>query len=147
MHVFAEIYGRQPAWVDFNPGLNDVEAYLRFHDDRCWPSGATVIRHWGTWNAAIEAAGFEPIGPGKQPNHRDGTKTHCKHGHEFTPENTHISIRRGRPVRICRTCQRAANNARYARRVAGPGSKARRRGEIPLKGEPLPPGRPKEKVT
>jgi len=35
--------------------------------------------------------------------------THCKHGHEFTPENTRID---GRGVRLCRTCCRA-RNARY----------------------------------
>lgn len=33
-------------------------------------------------------------------------KTHCKWGHEFTPENTLVP--RGRPTRrICRACQRA----------------------------------------
>lgn len=33
------------------------------------------------------------------------TKTHCKHGHEFTPENTYI---RPTGARQCRTCNRAA---------------------------------------
>jgi hypothetical protein len=34
-------------------------------------------------------------------------KTHCPHGHEYTPENTKISMngkRRGTPSRLCRTC-------------------------------------------
>jgi hypothetical protein len=35
-------------------------------------------------------------------------KTHCKHGHEFTPENTFVSIRwpSGRSRRNCRECLR-----------------------------------------
>lgn len=51
-----------------------------------------------------------------QQNHLDGGargrmngqwKTHCKHGHEFTPENTYMSPRpNGRPVRNCKECDR-----------------------------------------
>ncbi len=39
---------------------------------------------------------------------RNANKTHCKYGHEFTPENTHRYIRKstGRPVRQCKTCMR-----------------------------------------
>lgn len=33
-----------------------------------------------------------------------GSATHCKHGHEFTPENTYINPGTGK--RKCRTCQR-----------------------------------------
>ena len=40
----------------------------------------------------------------------DGIQTHCKRGHEFTEENTHL--RRGR--RNCRACQRIYNAARKA---------------------------------
>lgn len=39
------------------------------------------------------------------------TKTHCKNGHEFTPENT---IRRNKPGRECRTCANAAQRKRKA---------------------------------
>ena len=38
------------------------------------------------------------------------TKTHCKHGHEFTPENT--IFRRDRFGRRCRACRDTANTAR-----------------------------------
>jgi hypothetical protein len=37
------------------------------------------------------------------PTAINAAKTHCKHGHEFTPENTYI----GRPgKRVCRCCRK-----------------------------------------
>jgi HNH endonuclease len=39
---------------------------------------------------------------------RDNPKTHCTHGHEFTPENTG----QGKYQRYCRTCKNAYNRAR-----------------------------------
>ena len=30
--------------------------------------------------------------------------THCPSGHEYTPENTKMLTRRGKPVRYCKTC-------------------------------------------
>ena len=42
----------------------------------------------------------------------NGAKTHCKHGHEFTPENTY----RWRTERRCRTCMAAASARSYAKR-------------------------------
>lgn len=50
-----------------------------------------------------------------QIRHRTHTKfkerTHCPHGHEYTPENTYVNTK-GSPV--CRTCTRS-RHARYAR--------------------------------
>ena len=44
------------------------------------------------------------------------TATHCKHGHEYTPENTlHQTDYLGRPFRRCRICNRAASR-RYKRK-------------------------------
>jgi hypothetical protein len=43
-------------------------------------------------------------------------KTHCKHGHEFTPDNTYWARGFGnRPYRHCRECQRRRNRERAAR--------------------------------
>ena len=42
-------------------------------------------------------------------NHRGASKTHCKHGHEFTPENT---MARG-SGRQCRTCNNKRASAWY----------------------------------
>ena len=38
----------------------------------------------------------------------NAAKTSCDNGHEFTPENTYHSYRRGRIRRHCRTCSREA---------------------------------------
>lgn len=52
-------------------------------------------------------------------NHHS-TKTHCPHGHEYTPENTytgHMSKRRGgRTYRMCATCNLAQQKRRYERK-------------------------------
>jgi hypothetical protein len=37
-----------------------------------------------------------------------GSAAHCKHGHEYTPENTYRDPKWGK--RGCRTCRRAASN-------------------------------------
>jgi hypothetical protein len=41
-------------------------------------------------------------------------KTHCKHGHAFTPENTYIAPN-GNGKRQCRECRRQKNRDRYWR--------------------------------
>lgn len=40
-------------------------------------------------------------------------KTHCKHGHEFTEENTRWRIRDGRWRRVCRACHRQSVSRAY----------------------------------
>lgn len=35
----------------------------------------------------------------------NAAKTHCIHGHEFTPENTHVYVYKGKPHRSCRRCR------------------------------------------
>lgn len=42
-------------------------------------------------------------------------KTHCKYGHEFTPENTYYFTRPdGRVMRQCKKCVAERNRKRYA---------------------------------
>lgn len=48
--------------------------------------------------------------------HAGQKKTHCKHDHEFTPENTYINPK---GHRYCRECQRATSRAN-ATRIARP---------------------------
>ena len=52
---------------------------------------------------------------GTAPSAINARKTHCKRGHEFTPENTYVwQGKRGERQRHCRTCA----SARRARRTA-----------------------------
>jgi len=50
-------------------------------------------------------------------NHVNARKTHCKNGHEFTPENTYVSHTRGPPMRQCRQCRKDRWAANYKRVV------------------------------
>jgi hypothetical protein len=56
-------------------------------------------------------------------NHHQAKKTHCSHGHEYTPENTKIG-RNG--YRWCRECHRIDERERY-RRDEGHRERARER--------------------
>ncbi|RGP48440.1 hypothetical protein AWH04_13235 [Rhodococcus erythropolis] len=45
-------------------------------------------------------------------------KTHCIHGHEYTPENTIIKKRSGVPIgKGCRACHYAANERSVQRKI------------------------------
>jgi hypothetical protein len=44
-------------------------------------------------------------------------KTHCKRGHEFTPENTRPRIINGRTTRACRACDRENQKAYRQRKL------------------------------
>ena len=48
--------------------------------------------------------------------HRNGRKTHCKRGHEFTSENTYIQPSRG--IRRCRACAQQYNREYFANSFA-----------------------------
>lgn len=71
MHEWAETFGAPPSSIDWNPALarNHTKGYCAWKADRYeatgrpWPSPSTVIDHFGTWNAGLEAAGFTPLKP------------------------------------------------------------------------------------
>ena len=53
-------------------------------------------------------------------------KVYCKHGHEFSPENTALRNKKtGGIVRICRACERQHGKLKYARK------KARKKADLP----------------
>lgn len=56
---------------------------------------------------------------GKTPAAKNAAKTHCTHGHEFSPENTYI---RPDGARACRACVRARGRIHDAKRRP-PGSR------------------------
>lgn len=50
---------------------------------------------------------------GRRRGEQQRAKTHCPHGHEYTPENTYVINRAGgRTARQCRTCMREQREAR-----------------------------------
>lgn len=62
IQAFAEMYGRPPTAPDWNPSFaaarGDTERAARFREDGAWPFVSVVVREFGSWAAAIEAAGF-----------------------------------------------------------------------------------------
>jgi hypothetical protein len=61
-------------------------------------------------HSCVNPAHLEPVTHrenvlrGESPAARHATKTHCQHGHEFTPRNTRIRV--GTRTRVCRHCDR-----------------------------------------
>lgn len=49
----------------------------------------------------------------KKGRHHEAIKTHCKHGHEYTKENTRYQILHNRKKRQCAECNRTKMRIRY----------------------------------
>lgn len=84
--------------------------------------------------ACVNPAHLEPVTPqintlrGNGPGGVNGRKTHCKRGHEFTPENTYHYTNRGKPARKCRACKALKENGPNRKPyVSTPDKLARRR--------------------
>lgn len=67
------------------------------------------------WLGTIAENNRDCHAKGRNPQWR---RTHCRNGHEFTPENTFLT---NKGFRSCRICQRA-HNQKWGRRVRGPGT-------------------------
>lgn len=69
IRVWVRTYGKPPTATDWNPSqaiaLGHPEKAARFYEDNAWPHVNTVQLRFGSWNAAIEAAGFTPFGTGQ----------------------------------------------------------------------------------
>jgi hypothetical protein len=70
--------------------------------------GGDICKH----RACVNPAHLEPV-TGRENVLRsqslaatNALKTHCKRGHEFTPENTYLQSYRDRVMRSCLTCRR-----------------------------------------
>jgi hypothetical protein len=69
IRAWVERYGETPGMADWDPSrareIGQSWRVERFYEGD-WPSVATVRRHFGTLNAAVERAGFEPRPRGRQ---------------------------------------------------------------------------------
>jgi hypothetical protein len=86
------------------------------------PDGLT-IDHLCRNRRCVNPDHMEPVTRGENARRGDAgivgrLKTHCPHGHEYTPENTLIShpLDSMKRSRICRTCSYAATYKAYHRR-------------------------------
>jgi hypothetical protein len=79
IQLWAKEYGQPPAKNDWHPPRLKAAAQsalgkahfwterLRISNDDAWPREQTVRNRFGSWAAAIAAAGFEPRPPGRTP--------------------------------------------------------------------------------
>ena len=65
--LYHKKYGEVPTQSHFYPNgalkskRNDKEILIeRFNEDACWPSSATIIKHFKSFGAYQRACGFEP---------------------------------------------------------------------------------------
>jgi Homing endonuclease associated repeat len=69
MTLWHRVYGKAPCANDWRPNAltapSNQPRLERFRSGS-WPAASVVNRHFGSWNAAIEAAGFTPRSRGHQ---------------------------------------------------------------------------------
>lgn len=96
IRAWNDAYGNPPYASDWNPAKRRFYAHnclkkARWHLNRArafeeasWPSVQTVRLHFGSLNAALVAAGFEPRAPGTQPRENGPDNTLRLEANEIT---------------------------------------------------------------
>lgn len=133
MRAWTLTYGEPPSFRDWTSGGSDTARYRRLKRSGLIASAKTVAEVFGSWNAALEAAGYRPRLPGGQ--RRPDRRTHCSYGHPLVGENLYLDRHGGRRCRICKKYNQRAHTIR---------AEARRRGIIVAAPERPPPGLPPE---
>lgn len=115
---WAEKYGEPPR---FNDWFVKAKTEWKFGEvsKRTWPYSYTVVWMFGSWNAAIEAAGFKP-----RPLRREGNTSRpngktCRNGlHPWIPENIRTEPNGDRRCRLCQNARvrEYQERKRHARR-------------------------------
>ncbi len=109
VHLFVQLYGGLP--IQANKDIHSLVA-AAFLGPR--PDGMEVCHNNGdARDNRLENLRYDTRSANQRDAVAHGTnwntaKTHCAHGHEFTPENTRIESRTGTglPRRVCRACMR-----------------------------------------
>jgi hypothetical protein len=109
---YAEQYGRPPSATEWSPHAA-IRVYRddiaeRFYEDGCWPSTVIVQTRFGSWNAAIAAAGFSPLKTGHK--HTDIAASYGV----STNSIYHALKRMGVPRRTLSDAQRIRGRRGYA---------------------------------
>jgi len=82
-----------------------------------------------TTEPAVPSVAQELVRNGSRSSGRGNpwkSRTHCEHGHEFTPENTLWRTDSSPGARRCRICHRERGRAWYYATGGNPGREARR---------------------
>lgn len=101
--------------------LSDADAVAIRHEyasgaDVQWIADTYGISKSSVYNLALGNSWQWADGPITRRGNKK--KTQCKHGHAFTPENTSMQKRKGRPdTQSCKACHRI-NQAKYLERKA-----------------------------
>jgi len=67
---------------------------------RCWNPGHLFIGDAAANNRDC----------GNKRRHHNSVKTHCKRGHEYTPENTYLKVTATTTMRACLECQKISHS-------------------------------------
>jgi hypothetical protein len=100
--------GRPPTAPEWDTRKGAVNRSFGWRGDR--PSASRTAKVFGSWMAALEAAGVADQAK------MNRAKTHCKHGHPLTGPRADVYVTKA-GTRSCRVCQKIWQRERRAKRV------------------------------